>query len=274
MTAAVTRIRVHGVDLHVERYGETGPVVVLAHGLMGSVALSSRFGDRPEALAARGLRVVAYDARGHGRSAGTRESADYRWSQHARDLAALIEALGLAPASVCGGSMGAGAALLVAMDRPELVDRLVLRAPPPFGRDLRAARRLLLPLAALYAWLGSERTARLVTLLPPARRAQREMPENDLRSFFAAQRRETIVPAIRGLLGERDPIPVARLSSVPHETLVLAHPDDPIHPLASADALIERLPHARAVTAPDARWYAANPGAVTDLVADFLLARR
>lgn len=170
--------------------------------------------------------------------------------------------------------MGAGAALLVAMDRPELVDRLVLRAPPPFGRDLRAARRLLLPLAALYAWLGSERTARLVTLLPPARRAQREMPENDLRSFFAAQRRETIVPAIRGLLGERDPIPVARLSSVPHETLVLAHPDDPIHPLASADALIERLPHARAVTAPDARWYAANPGAVTDLVADFLLARR
>jgi len=270
----MTSVCVNGVDLFVERYGEAGPVVVVAHGLMGSIALSARFGERLGALATRGLRVVAYDARGHGRSEGTRDAVDYRWAQHARDLAALIEALGLAPVSLYGGSMGAGSALLVAMERPELVDRLVLRSPPPFERGLGVARHILLPLAAAYAWLGTERTARLVTALPSVRRLQREAPQNDLRSFFASQRRETVVPAIRGLLGERDSIPVSRFAQLKHETLVLAHPGDPIHPLASAACLIERLPRARAVTAPGPGWYAAHPEAVTDLVADFLLAGR
>jgi pimeloyl-ACP methyl ester carboxylesterase len=103
---------------------------------------------------------------------------------------------------------------------------------------------------------------------------QRETPQNDLRTFFAAQRRDTVVPAIRGLLGEREPIAVARFSSILHETLVVAHPDDPIHPLSSADRLIEGLPNARVVTAPSAGFFAAHPEALTDLVADFLLARR
>lgn len=268
------QLRVNGIELFVETMGDGGPCVVVAHGLMGSVALTGRFGERSAALAARGLRVVAYDARGHGRSDGTREPADYRWAQHAGDLAALIETLGLAPASVYGGSMGAGSALLVAMDRPELLDRIVLRAPPPFERDLRVARRTFLPLAAAYAWLGPARTARLVTALPSVRRMQRENPQNDLYDFFASQRRETVVPAIRGLLAERDPIPVARFSHIGHETLVVAHPGDPIHPLASAERLIERLPRARLVTAPSAGFFAAHPAALTDLVADFLLSRR
>lgn len=270
----MTSTRVNGVELFVQTHGETGPPVVVAHGLLGSVALAPGFGDRFDALAARGLRVVAYDARGHGRSQGPAAATEYRWAQHACDLGALIEAHGLAPANVYGSSMGAGSALLLAMERPQLVDRLVLRAPPPFGRDLVVARRTFLPLAAAYAWLGARRTARLVTALPSVRRMQRERPQNDLRHFFASQRSETIVPAIRGLLRERDPIPVARFPEIRHETLVLAHRDDPIHPLASADRLIERLPRARVVTAPGAGFFAEQPETLTDLVADFLLARR
>jgi pimeloyl-ACP methyl ester carboxylesterase len=270
----VKSVRVNGVGLHVETFGETGPAVVIAHGLMGSVALARRFGEDPAALAARGLRVVAYDARGHGRSEGTADEISYRWSQHARDLAGLVEALELAPASLYGGSMGAGSSLLVALERPELVDRLVLRAPPPFGRDLGVARRTFLPLATAYAWLGAARTARLVTALPNVRRMQRETPQNDLRTFFSAQHAETVVPAIRGLLRERDPIPVSRFAEIGNQTLVLAHPSDPIHPLASADQLLSRLPKARLVTAPSPGYFAAHPEALTDLVADFLLSRR
>ena len=268
------RVRVGDVTLHVERHGDTGPAVVMAHGLMGSVALATRFGERFEALAAAGLRVVAYDARGHGRSEGGRAPADYRWSRHARDLAALVETLHLAPASLCGGSMGAGSALLVALERPALVDRLVLRAPPPFGDALAVARRTFLPLALLYGLLGSERTAALVTRLPSVRRLQRETPQNDLRSFFASQRRETVVPAIRGLLGERDPVPVARFGEIHHRTLVLAHRGDPIHPMGSAEILGERLRDARVVTVPDAGWAAAHAEEVTALVAGFLLEGR
>lgn len=268
------RVRVGDTTLHVERFGTSGPVVVMAHGLMGSVALSARFGERFEALAARGLQVVAYDARGHGRSEGSRSPEDYRWARHAQDLAGLVATLGVAPASLCGGSMGAGSALLVALAHPERVDRLVLRAPPPFGAALRVARRTFLPLAFLYALLGSEATAAFVTMLPAARRLQRATPRNDLRSFFAAQRRETVVPAIRGLLRERDPIPVVRFGEIRRPTLVLGHRGDAVHPVQSAERLAEAIPGARLEIAPDAGWAAAHPEEATARVADFLLEGR
>ena len=58
--------RIDGLDLYSEDHG-TGPhTVVLAHGALGSVAFAETFGLSAAALAARGLRVVAYDARGHG----------------------------------------------------------------------------------------------------------------------------------------------------------------------------------------------------------------
>ncbi len=263
-------LRVEGCTLAVTCHGDVGPAVVVAHGLMGSTALAARFGESAAALAARGFRVVSYDARGHGRSEGSGDPADYAWARHARDLAGVIEGMSLAPASVYGGSMGAGSALLLAAARPELVHRLVLRAPPPFGGDLAAARRLFLPLAALYAWLGPEWTARIVTSLPPVKRLQRETPENDFRSFFGVQRPESVAAAIRGLVREREPIAVAIFPKIPHPTLVLAHPGDPIHPLRSAEHLRAGLPSVEVFVAPDARWYTSHPEALVERVAAFL----
>ena len=112
-----SRVRVRGVDLHVEAWG-SGPTLVVAHGLLGSVELAGRFGVPPRAYADHGLRVVAYDARGHGRSGFTAHEADYRWASHAADLAELLRALGLRRVSLLGGSMGAGSALLVALAGP------------------------------------------------------------------------------------------------------------------------------------------------------------
>ncbi|HET6305530.1 MAG TPA: alpha/beta fold hydrolase, partial [Myxococcota bacterium] len=103
-------VRVRGIDLHVEEWG-SGPTLVVAHGLLGSVALAGRFGAAPSAFADHGLHVVAYDARGHGRSGFSASEADYRWASHAADLAELLRALGVRRASLLGGSMGAGSAL-------------------------------------------------------------------------------------------------------------------------------------------------------------------
>jgi pimeloyl-ACP methyl ester carboxylesterase len=262
-------VRVRGIDLHVEEWGR-GPTLVVAHGLLGSVALAGRFGDPPSALADQGLHVVAYDARGHGRSGGAAREEDYRWSSHAADLAGLIRALDVGPVSVMGGSMGAGSALLVALEHPELVTRLVLVAPPPFGADLGVARRTFLPLAFLYRWLGTQATARLVTALPSVKRLQRQNPRNDLFSFFASQRRETIVPAIRGLLRERDPLPTGRFGEIAKPTLVFAHPDDPIHPLASAELLRKTLPRVRVEVAPSPTHWQEHPGLVAREAAAFV----
>ena len=61
-------VRVGGIDLYYEAHG-TGPrVVMLAHGALGSIDFAATSGLKASTLAARGLRVIAFDARGHGRS--------------------------------------------------------------------------------------------------------------------------------------------------------------------------------------------------------------
>jgi pimeloyl-ACP methyl ester carboxylesterase len=257
-------VRARGIDLHVEECG-SGPTLVVAHGLMGSVERTP-----VRAFAALGLRVVAYDARGHGRSGFTTREEDYRWSSHAADLAALLHALALGRVTLLGGSMGAGSALLVALAHPELVARLVLVAPPPFGKALGVARRTFLPLALLYRLLGPRATARVVTALPSVKRRERQVPGNDLFSFIASQRREAIVPAIRGLVRERDPLPIERFSEIEHEALVLVHPDDPLHPLASGEILDKRLQRARLCVAPSPTHWQDHPDLLAHEVAAFV----
>ncbi len=262
-------VSVRGIDLYYEEYGE-GPHLVIAHGLMGSVALLESFGERPQDIAARGLHVVAYDARGHGRSGYSTRRADYRFEAQAEDLRGLLDALGIDRASLYGGSMGAGTALMLALAHPARVERLILQSPPPFPGDNRPAQRMFGGLATLYQLFGPRLTARMVTGLPAVRRSQQQAPGLDLRAFFAGQRRAAIVPAIRGLLLGEPQVPVGRLGEVEHPTLVLTHPDDEIHPLRSGEILHEHMPHAKLAVAPTPAYWQENPDALTHVISSFV----
>jgi len=67
-----------GVRLAVDITGpDDAPTVVLVHGLAASVDLGWRATGVLERLAAAGLRVVAFDARGHGRSDAPHQPARY-----------------------------------------------------------------------------------------------------------------------------------------------------------------------------------------------------
>jgi 3-oxoadipate enol-lactonase len=68
--------------------------------------------------------VLTPDARGHGSAPW--DGRDFTVADLAADAAALIESLDAGPAHVIGLSMGGCAAIRLAADRPELVDRLVL----------------------------------------------------------------------------------------------------------------------------------------------------
>jgi len=260
-------VRVRGIDFYYEEHG-SGPHLLMAHGLLGSVALMRQFAERPVDIAARGLHVVAYDARGHGRSGYSARREDYHWAALAEDMHAIIGALGLERPTVYGGSMGAGTAVMLALAHPASVERLVLMAPPPLGNRVPRVRRTFGVLATLYEILGVRLTAQVVTMHPAMRRLQAANPRLDLRAFFAGQRRAGIVPAIRGLLGGPQ-IPVERLGEVRQPALVLTHPDDPVHPLSSGEILHERLPHAKLAVAPTATHWDEHPDEVTALVAAF-----
>jgi pimeloyl-ACP methyl ester carboxylesterase len=118
-----------------------GPLVVAIPG-MGDIRANFRF--LAPGLVAAGYRVATLDLRGHGESSASFEAYDNMAA--ASDVIALIESLG-GPAVVVGNSMGAAVAAIVAADRPDLVDGIVLIGPfvrdvpmpPGVGLALRAA---------------------------------------------------------------------------------------------------------------------------------------
>ncbi|KAL0605562.1 Protein ABHD11 [Plecturocebus cupreus] len=101
--------------------GEAGlPAVVFLHGLFGS---KTNFNSIAKALAQQtGRRVLTVDARNHGDSP---HSPDMSYEIMSQDLQDLLPQLGLAPCVVIGHSMGGKTAMLLALQRPELVERLI-----------------------------------------------------------------------------------------------------------------------------------------------------
>jgi pimeloyl-ACP methyl ester carboxylesterase len=77
------------------------------------------------------FRVVNYDRRGHGESDAPPEAGTVH--DDVADVAALIEALDIAPAHVVGNSYGACIALRLGIERPDLVARMVCHEPPMLG---------------------------------------------------------------------------------------------------------------------------------------------
>ncbi|UZJ32508.1 alpha/beta fold hydrolase [Streptomyces endophytica] len=122
----VRKVQVGDVRLAYRVWGEEdAPPVVLLHclgedgedwrGVVGRLAGTHR--------------VFALDQRGHGSSDWPGEYGFARWRD---DAIGFLQALGLKRVTLIGHSAGALTALLVAADRPELVDRLVLEeAAPP-----------------------------------------------------------------------------------------------------------------------------------------------
>lgn len=103
-----------------------GEPLVFVHGSLDDLR-SWRYQMAP--FAAR-YRAVAYSRRYHYPNPWTGDDRDYSAQLHAADLAALIEALGLAPAHVVTSSYGGNIALYLTTQRPELVRSLVLCEPP------------------------------------------------------------------------------------------------------------------------------------------------
>ena len=106
--------------------GSAGTPVVLVHDSYGDLD------DWGAQLGAFGAthRVLVYSRRYHPPNPPQDDGQVYSPELHAEDLAALLVALGLAPAHVVGSSYGAYTALQLTRDHPQLVRSLVLAEPP------------------------------------------------------------------------------------------------------------------------------------------------
>jgi pimeloyl-ACP methyl ester carboxylesterase len=116
-----------GVRTWYDEHGAGDPVVLLHPGMASARA----FGPNLEALADR-FRVLTPERRGHGRTPDVDGPISY--DLMAQDTIAFLERVVGGPARLVGCSDGAIVALLVALARPDLVERLVLAAGV-FHRD-------------------------------------------------------------------------------------------------------------------------------------------
>jgi pimeloyl-ACP methyl ester carboxylesterase len=101
-----------------------GDVALFLHGL-GS---NRRTWDRMATKTAGGMRVLAYDHRGHGGS--SHAPGTYTLEYYVSDAIAFCENVAGQPSVIVGHSLGGIVALSVAQRRPELVRALLVEDPP------------------------------------------------------------------------------------------------------------------------------------------------
>ncbi len=102
------------IRLHYDASG-SGPPLILAHAYLGRADVWA--GQRMALIS--GYRVIAYDARGHGRSDAPDDPAAYSLDIAVSDLIGLMDALGIDRTHVCGLSMGAETVLHALLKQPE-----------------------------------------------------------------------------------------------------------------------------------------------------------
>jgi pimeloyl-ACP methyl ester carboxylesterase len=236
-----------GVTLAGEESGKGIPVVLL-HGLTATrryVVMGSR------ALERSGHRVVAYDARGHGRSSPARSPGAYAYSVLGQDLLAVLDARGIERAVLAGASMGAHTLLWLALRAPERAAGLVVITPA-------------------YDPAVNEDSARLARWDALADGLERGGVEGFIEAYgdpdVPEPWRESVIKVIRQRLSQHEhpgavadalrAVPRSRpfeaidsLRSISVPTAVVASGDapDPGHPQAIGEAYADAIPGARLV---------------------------
>lgn len=143
--------------LNVVETGE-GPPLILLHGLMGA---AQNWGGIARRLG-RTRRVLALDARNHGAS-GHALGMDY--STLAADVAETMAEYGHTHAAILGHSMGGKIAMMLALTRPALVERLIVADMSPVKYDA-PSRAYVLAMQAMTLPVGLTRREAMVALEP------------------------------------------------------------------------------------------------------------
>ena len=238
----MSMIALGDLSTYYERHGE-GEAVLLIHGLGSS---TEDWEPQVRALE-QFFTVVAYDVRGHGKTA--KPEGAYSVRQFAADAKLLVQQLGLGAVHVIGLSMGGMIAFQFAADYPELVRSVVIvnSGPEMVIRSLKA-RAAILQRRLIVRVMGMRRMGEVLVmrLLPgPEYAARRETfaerwARNDKRAYLRA------LSAIVGWSV------TDRLASIKCPVLVVAADMD-YTPVAWKQWYTALMPNARLVVIPASR---------------------
>lgn len=238
-----TRIDVDGVDTWTETRGNGERTVVLLHGGLGnSDDLLDSIGSGLEAR----FRIVAFDRRGHGRTADTDEP--FHYDDMATHAIGVLEHLDTSSkVHLVGWSDGGIVAMLVALRRPDLVDRMVI-----IGTNFHHE-------GILQPDMGDEATGGVM------------LERYATRSPDGPEHFPVVVEKAMAMFAAEPTLTADDLRRLEHPTLVLVGDDDVVH-LDHTVALYEALPAGRLGVVPGASHLVVfeKPRLVAELITDFL----
>ncbi len=190
------------------------------------------------------VRLLRYDARGHGASQPSHDEANHRYPEMTQDLLGVADALGAERFAVGGVSMGCALGIHAAVAAPERVSALVLMAPPTAWDTRPRQRRIYHFTAALVRVIGFWPLRFVGSLAEPGGHHSPAVTlVRSMISHAAELDRRSAVSAFRGAAASDLPSPEA-LRRIEQPTLILAWDDDPGHPMSTAELLAEYIPNA------------------------------
>jgi pimeloyl-ACP methyl ester carboxylesterase len=227
-----------------DRGGNGEPLLLLHGGMSNSDVILDSLGPGLEER----FHVVAFDRRGHGRTADT--DADFHYSDMATETIRVLQEVVGGPANLVGWSDGGIVSLLVAIARPDLVRRLVVIGSNyhvdgiiPFDPGQESSMGAAL--ASAYAE----------------------------RSPDGAEHFDVIFTKFMAMTRSEPTLTTADIARVESPCLVMAGDDDMVL-LPHTCSLFEALPRGQLAVVP-ATSHALpleKPGVVVELVVDFLTA--
>jgi pimeloyl-ACP methyl ester carboxylesterase len=137
-------IEANGLNMRIAEIGDSGPLVLMAHGWPESWY---SWRHQMQALAAAGYRVVAPDMRGYGETDAPADVDDYDIVHLAADMVGVLDALGEETAIMVGHDWGSIVAWNTVLMHPERFKALIAMSVPyeveRLSRHSKVGRRLL-----------------------------------------------------------------------------------------------------------------------------------
>ncbi|HVY88779.1 MAG TPA: alpha/beta hydrolase [Hyphomonadaceae bacterium] len=254
--------RINGIDLFYEDTGGTGPTVIFSHGLLMDHEM---FAPQVEVLRDK-YRCIAWDERGHGRTA--RDTlAPFTYYDSANDLAALLNHLGIKQAVLAGMSQGGFLSMRCALTHPGIVRALVLIDTQA---GLEDPAEMVNQQAMSKEWVENGLSSPLADAIEHIILGDGWSGAAAWRAKWATWKPANLIGCLQTLVGRDDITDSVSRIKVP--TLVIHGDADAAIPMERAQVLVDRIPNSELVVIPGG-GHAANlthPAPVNTAIKKFL----
>ena len=238
----------------------SGPTVVMLHGGGPGASGVSNYSRNIDALAQQ-FRVIVPDMPGYGRSTKGVDQLD-PFGYLADMIRGLLDEIGVQTAHLVGNSYGGAAALRLALDTPQRVDKLVLMGPGGIGTTRGIPTAGLRSLVSYYGGDGPSREKLEAFIRNYLVYDGASVPDDlvDLRYAASIDPEVVAKPPLRRPSGPRtlwrmDLTRDSRLKGLRTPTLVLWGRDDKVNRPAGGPMLVNLMPNAELVmTSRTGHW--------------------